>query len=150
MQHLSFFLCSLILTITLFITFIIIYFRRINRLKYVILALFALSFSVLLSIVINRYEIIEPLTAACMNAIIFLALTLLTLQSKWDVVGWTGMLVIVVFFAVIGGITATIQMRHIRLFYAALLALPFPTFVVFDARQFVKGASSSVLRFIRG
>lgn len=147
-------LCQLLVTIifiTLFLyvvmTFIIIIVlaccpdvRRQWPVNFIMLALFTLFESILLGSVAACYESEEVLMAIGITAIVALALTLFAFQTKWDFTMCNGMLfVLVIVLLCFGLLAAIIRNYYLNMVYAALGALLFSMYIVFDTQMMLGG-----------
>ncbi|KFB43276.1 AGAP005529-PC-like protein [Anopheles sinensis] len=114
--------------------------RRKAPMNFILLGLFTLAESFLVSVVTAQYEATEVMLAFGITAVICLGLTLFAFQTKYDFTMCGGFLfcVVLVFF-LFGLISIFFQGKIITLIYASLGALIFSMYLVYDTQVMLGG-----------
>ncbi|XP_057374723.1 protein lifeguard 1-like [Daphnia carinata] len=132
---------ALVMSIVLLITLVCYSdFRRRWPLNFIMLGSFTLCEGFLLGTLSSHYETKEVLIAAGICTAVCLALTLFSIQTKWDFTAMGGILLALVVVLLIAGIFAIFMRGQIaQLIYASLGALVFSAYLVFDTQLMLGG-----------
>jgi len=114
--------------------------RRKAPMNFIFLFLFTLAEAFLLSVAASTYESKEVMLAVGITAAVCLGLTLFAFQTKIDFTGLHSVLFVAVLILLIFGIIATIWSGPIiNLVYAALGALIFSLYLIYDTQMMIGG-----------
>lgn len=114
--------------------------RRKHPLNLFVLGIFTLSMSFFVGIIASTYEPDAVFTAAGATALIVLALTIFSFQTKWDFTGMAPYLfVIIVCFMIFGFFAAIFRSNTLNLVYACIGVLIFSMFLVYDTQLLIGG-----------
>ncbi|KAI9556274.1 hypothetical protein GHT06_018848 [Daphnia sinensis] len=140
-SHPQLMISALVMSIVLLLTLVCcIDFRRRWPLNIIMLGSFTLCEGFLLGSLSSHYNSEEVLIAAGICTAVCLALTLFSLQTKWDFTAMGGILLTLVVVLLIAGIVAIFVPGKItHLIYASLGALIFSAYLVFDTQLMLGG-----------
>lgn len=115
--------------------------RRKSPHNLIFLGLFTVCEGWLIGVICSRYQVEEVLLAVGLTAGVVFALTVFALQTKIDFTAWGGaLLAVLVIFIIVGFIAAFFpQTRTVRIVYAAIGAVIFSLYIVFDTQMMVGG-----------
>ena len=114
--------------------------RRKHPLNLIVLGVFTVSMSFFVGIVASTYEPEAVLAAAGTTALIVLALTLFSFQTKWDFTGSAPYLfVILVIFLIFGIFASIFRNEVVNIVYASLGVLIFSMYLVYDTQLLIGG-----------
>ncbi|KAK4023793.1 hypothetical protein OUZ56_009191 [Daphnia magna] len=132
---------ALVMSIVLLITLICcIDFRRRWPLNIIMLGTFTLCEGFLLGSLSSHYDSKEVLVAAGICTAVCLALTLFSMQTKWDFTAMGGILLALVVVLLMAGIVAIcVRGKIMQIIYASLGALVFSAYLVFDTQLMLGG-----------
>ncbi|KAL5009899.1 hypothetical protein ScPMuIL_012204 [Solemya velum] len=106
----------------------------------IFLSIFTLCEAFLLGTVASHYDQDAVLIAVGITAVVAFSLTIFAFQTKWDFTMFGGLLfVLVIVLLVFGLLCAIIQSRFMILMYAAIGALIFSAYLVFDTQLMMGG-----------
>ncbi|KJE95528.1 glutamate receptor Gr2 [Capsaspora owczarzaki ATCC 30864] len=120
--------------------------RRQTPYNYIFLGLFTLAESYLLGVTASYYDVDAVLIAVGITAFVTFGLTLFAFQTKWDFTGYGGylfgaLLVLICF----GFMCIFIRGEIVRIVYAALGALIFSMYLVYDTQLMLGGTHKLAL-----
>uniref|UniRef100_A0A0P4YBC2 N-methyl-D-aspartate receptor-associated protein n=1 Tax=Daphnia magna TaxID=35525 RepID=A0A0P4YBC2_9CRUS len=132
---------ALVMSIVLLIPLICcIDFRRRWPLNIIMLGTFTLCEGFLLGSLSSHYDSKEVLVAAGICTAVCLALTLFSMQTKWDFTAMGGILLALVVVLLMAGIVAIcVRGKIMQIIYASLGALVFSAYLVFDTQLMLGG-----------
>ncbi|XP_029637302.1 protein lifeguard 1 [Octopus sinensis] len=114
--------------------------RRQFPTNFIVLCVFTVCEGFLLGAISSHYDQDAVLIAVGITALVSAALTLFAFQTKWDFTTMGGLLfVFLIVLFVFGILCAIIQNRYATLAYAALGALLFSFYLVFDTQMMIGG-----------
>jgi len=114
--------------------------RRKHPLNLVVLFVFTCAMSLFAGIICAFYKVEAVAFAAIATALIVLALTIFSFQTKWDITGKGPYLfVILIVFMIFGFFTIFFYSRIMQLVYAIIGVLIFSLFLVYDTQMLVGG-----------
>lgn len=114
--------------------------RRKHPINIILLGVFTVSMSFFVGIIASTYDSTAVALAAGCTAIIVLALTIFSFQTKWDITGKGGYLfVILICFMMFGFFSIFFYSEVLQLVYAILGVLIFSLFLVYDTQLLVGG-----------
>lgn len=117
--------------------------RRKAPMNYVLLGVFTVAESFLLSMTACRYNSEEVVIAVGITAAVALGLTLFAMQTKWDFTMMGGGLFVAVLILMIFGFVACIfQTKTLTLIYASLGAFIFSLYLIYDTQLMLGGKHS--------
>lgn len=114
--------------------------RRKTPMNFIFLFLFTIAEGFMLATAASIYEANEVLLAVGITAAVCLGLTLFAFQTKWDFTVLNGFLfVALLVFVIFGLIAMFFHGKTIRLVYAAVGALLFSLYLVYDTQLMIGG-----------
>lgn len=114
--------------------------RRKSPLNLIVLGVFTVSMSFFVGIVASTYEPEAVLAAAGTTALIVLALTIFSFQTKWDFTGSAPYLFVILIIFIIFGIFASIfNSEVVNIVYASIGVLIFSLYLVYDTQLLIGG-----------
>jgi len=114
--------------------------RRTFPTNFIFLFLFTICEGFLLGTMAGAFAPTDVLIAVGITAALVLGITLFAFQTKWDfTMMGGGLLVVLIVFMIFGFLCAIIQSHYLNMFYAAMGALIFGLYLVFDTQLMLGG-----------
>jgi len=115
--------------------------RRKTPHNFIFLSMFTVAEGFLLGVVTASYDAIEVLMAVGVTSVVVLGLTIFAFQTKIDFTAWGGALLAVLLVFILFGLIAAFfpKSRTVNLVYAAIGAIIFSLYIVYDTQIMVGG-----------